>query len=272
MPELPEVETICRALAPALTGRTITRVELFSPKLRSSLTPLPEMLTGRRILAITRRARYIIAPLDNALALVMHFGMTGVARIESPDVPRRTHEHVFLHLDDGFVFRFEDIRRFGNLEVLPLAANGLPMFFQCFGPEPFSDQFTAQYLYKCSRNLKCPVKTFLMDNAVVAGIGNIYATETLFAAGISPCRPAGTLSRRQCEKLVEQSRHILNAAIEQGGTTIADFKHVDGSEGKFAVCLQIYGKTGEACPHCGHPIQCIRLGGRSSAFCPKCQK
>ena len=272
MPELPEVETVCRALAPALTGRCIRRVELFSPAIRTPLAPLEKALPGRRILSVVRRARYIVASLDNGCSLVLHLGMTGVVRIEDSAVPRRKHEHVFLHLDNGQVFRFEDVRRFGSLEVHPAGKNGLPEIFDPFGPEPLSAGFTPGYLYERSRGLRGAVKTFLMDNAVVPGIGNIYAAETLFAARIDPRRPAGSLTRPQCRRIVEQAKRILLDAIGQGGTTIADFKHVDGTEGKFSVRLQVYGKAGGPCPVCGTKLSCVKIGGRTSVFCPRCQK
>ena len=272
MPELPEVETVKKALIPVLTGRTIVRVELFSPAIRTPLAPLKKALPGRKILNLRRRARYIAAELDDGNFLVIHLGMTGVVRVENSSVPRRKHEHVFLHLDNGMIFRFEDVRRFGELEVHPAGKNGLPAKFDAFGPEPLSDDFTAEYLFGCSRNVKGAVKNFIMDNAVVSGIGNIYATETLFAAKIDPRLPAGSLTRNQCGKIVEHSRRILKDAIAAGGTTIADFRHVDGSEGKFAVALLIYGKTGEPCPVCGTELKSVKIGGRTSVFCPRCQK
>ena len=271
MPELPEVETVCRALAPTLTGRTINKVELFRPTLRRPLSPLAVDLPGHRILEVTRRARYIVATLDAPFALVIHLGMTGILRIEPPSIPHRKHEHLFLHLDNGLLLRFEDTRRFGSFDLLPMGADGMPEWFHSFGPEPFSDAFTPQYLHTRSRGLSCPVKCFLMDNAVVAGIGNIYATEILFAARISPLLKAGKLTLAQCHRLVEQAHRILEEAINQGGTTIADFRHVDGSEGEYALSLQIYGKSGQPCPICGTQLQCVKLGGRTSSFCPHCQ-
>ena len=272
MPELPEVETVMRALAPRLTGHVILRTELFSPALRSSLAPLADGLPGRKITAVLRRARYIIARLDDGNALVIHLGMTGVIRIESEAVPRRKHEHVFLHLDNGQVFRFEDVRRFGSLEIHSSRPDGLPEMFDSFGPEPLSADFTPAYLHKRSRGVKTTVKSFLMDNAVVAGIGNIYAAETLFAAGIDPRRRAETLNLIQCRKIVQHACRILEEAIRAGGTTVSDFRQVDGSEGKFAVSLRVYGKAGEPCPVCGTVFKSVKISGRTSVFCPKCQK
>lgn len=272
MPELPEVETVKRALVPALTGRTILRVELFSRALRTSLEPLAETLPQRKILNIGRRARYIVARLNDGCALVIHLGMTGVVRIENSSVPRRKHEHLFLHLDNGTIFRFEDVRRFGSLEVHPCGGNGLPSMFGGFGPEPLTDDFSAEYLFRRSRNVRCGVKNFIMNNTVVSGIGNIYATEILFAAGVNPRKEAGKLTWMQCGRMAEHAKKILQSSIEAGGTTIADFRQVDGSEGKFAIHLQIYGKAGKPCPLCGKVLKSLKLGGRTSVFCPQCQK
>lgn len=273
MPELPEVETIGRALAAALTGRVIEQVEIFSPAMRTPLQPLIDAhLEGRRIQSVRRRARYLVAALHDGRGLLMHFGMTGVVRIESAAVPRRKHEHVFLHLDNGLIFRFECVRRFSLLEVHTLNPDGGVALFSAFGPEPFDPAFGPDTLYARSRGVSAAVKTFLMDNAVVAGIGNIYATETLFAAGVDPRKPAGKLTRPACRRLVEQARRILSEAIRQGGTTVSDFRHVDGSEGHFALCLAIYGKTGKPCPVCGETLKSVKLGGRTSVYCPHCQK
>ena len=272
MPELPEAETVKRALAPALERRTITKVELFLSALRSPLKPLRKALPNRKILKVFRRARYILAALDDGKFLVIHLGMTGVIRIEDGSVPRRKHEHVFLHLDNGMIFRFEDVRRFGELEVHPAGKTGLPAKFDSFGPEPLTDDFSPEYLYNVSRKVKGAVKNFIMDNTVVTGIGNIYAAETLFAAKIDPRKPTGTLTRPQCRRITEQAKRILTRAIEAGGTTIADFKQVDGSEGRFTVELQVYGKAGEPCPRCGTVFQSVKIGGRTSVFCPRCQK
>ena len=272
MPELPEVETVKRALEPVLGGRIIVRTEVFSPDICNGTVGPISALTGRKILHISRRARYIIVQLDDGNALVVHLGMTGVIRIETGAVPRRKHEHIFLYLDNGMIFRFEDVRRFGFLGVYPCSENGLPGRFALFGPEPLTDEFTADYLYGCSRGVKRAVKNFIMDNRTVAGIGNIYAAEILFAARIDPRKMAGKLSLAQCRQIAIQAKRILQEAIEAGGTTIADFRQIDGSEGKFAVSLQIYGKAGKSCPVCGMELKSVKLSGRSSVFCPKCQR
>lgn len=273
MPELPEAENIGRALGRVLPGLMITRVEIFSPAMREPLAPLGEAeLPGRRFVAIRRRARYVIAELDDGRALLMHFGMSGVVRVESAAVPRRRHEHVFLHLSDGRIFRFECTRRFSLLKVVTLPAPGAdPVELSRLGVEPLCGEFDGAFLFRHSRNRSCCVKNFLMDNAVVVGIGNIYATETLFAARVSPSRQAGSLTRSECERLAGEAKRILFRAIELGGSSISDFLNVDGSEGKFAQELRVYGRAGQPCPVCGTVLETKRLGGRSSCFCPRCQ-
>lgn len=273
MPELPEAETIGRALAKVLTGRRITAVEVFTPAMRTPLTPLTQaQLPGRTITAVRRRGRYVIAALDDGRGLLMHFGMSGVVRVEPAAVAKRKHEHVFIHLDDGNIFRFECTRRFSLLEVHELGRDGLPEVLNTLGVEPLSDGFTAERLFEAFSRKKAAVKVALMDNAVVCGIGNIYATETLFAAGVDPRRSAAKVTLKECGKIVDHARQILREAIACGGTTISDFKSVDGSEGKFVVKLKIYGRTGQACPVCGSTIQSCQLGSRTSAFCPECQR
>ncbi len=273
MPELPEAENIGRALKRGLVGRTIVKVEVFTPAMRTSLLPLLSAgLEGRRITDVRRRGRYLVADLDDGRGLLMHFGMSGVVRIEDARVPRRRHEHVFLHLADGGIFRFECTRRFSLFEVVDLNSPGRwPVQLAGLGVEPLTPDFTADYLFKCSRRRSGCVKNFLMDNAVVVGIGNIYATETLFASRIHPARPAGDLTLPECVVVVSEARRILARAIELGGTTISDFQNVDGSEGKFVQELQIYGRKGRPCPRCGAVVECLRLGGRSSCYCPRCQ-
>lgn len=273
MPELPEAENIRRALDRVLPGRTITKVEVFTPAMRTSLLPLPDAgLPGRRFTGVRRRGRYLFADLDDGRGLLMHFGMSGVVRVEGPEVPRRKHEHVFIHLDDGRIFRFECTRRFSLLEVHARGKDSWPDVLRNLGPEPLSDAFDGAGLWRRSRGVRCCVKNFLMNNAVVTGIGNIYATETLFGCGIDPRRKAGKLTRKECVRLAEEIRRVLRRAIELGGTTVSDFLNVDGSEGKFAQELQVYGRAGARCPRCGAVLECVRLGGRSSCFCPHCQK
>ena len=270
MPELPEAESISRALDKALSGRAITKVEVFFPRLRTPLTPLTHArLVGRHFVNCRRRARYAVAELDDGRQLTMHFGMSGVVRVEDANVPRRKHEHVFIHLDNGKIFRFEDPRRFGFLEVQEKAADGWPKCCAGIGVEPLSKSFTGKFLYDASRKVKKATKEFIMDNKVVTGIGNIYAAETLFAAKVSPTRRACDLTQGECDLIVKEAKRILKLAIKWGGTTVSDFKNVDGSEGKFVQKLRMYGK--KTCPTCGHSISNVVLGGRNSWYCPICQ-
>ena len=273
MPELPEAETIGKALAKVLTGRKITKVEVFTPAMRTPLAPLEDaQLEGKTVTAVRRRGRYVIAALDDGRCLLMHFGMSGVVRVEDAGVPKRKHEHVFIHLDDGMIFRFECTRRFSLLEVHELGGAEFPAVLSALGVEPLSDEFTAQRLFEAFQRKKVAVKVALMDNSIVCGIGNIYATETLFASGVDPRRSAMTVTLAECEKIVENARSILREAIKCGGTTISDFKSVDGSEGKFVLKLKIYGRAGQQCPVCGALIGSCQLGSRTSAYCPECQK
>lgn len=271
MPELPEAESITRALDKALKKRKITKVEVFFPRLRTSLLPLKSSaLVGRTFVGCRRRARYAVADLDDGRALTMHFGMSGVVRVEDVKVPRRKHEHVIIRLSDGKAFKFEDPRRFGFLEVQKLGADGWPECLAGIGVEPLSREFSAKFLFNASRKRKKPVKEFIMDNAVVTGIGNIYAAETLFASKIAPTRLAMNLTEEDCERIVKNAKRILKLAIKWGGTTVSDYRNVDGSEGKFVQKLKMYGKTN--CPVCGTKIAKVTLGGRTSWYCPKCQK
>ncbi len=275
MPELPEVETIAAALRGAVTGEKITGVEVFSPAMRTPLTPLLSAgLEGKTITGVSRRARYLILALDDNRCILMHFGMSGVIRLEGAEVPKRKHEHLFIHLSGGEILRFECPRRFSMCEVHDdLAGNGVPRELERrLGVEPLTGEFNGGFLFQASRKRKNPVKNFIMDNAIVVGVGNIYATESLFAAGISPLRPAGELTMEEAERLVAEIKVILKRAIEAGGSTIRDYRHVDGSEGKFARTLRIYGHAGEPCPVCGTVLACVKLGGRSSCYCPECQK
>ncbi|WP_176013228.1 bifunctional DNA-formamidopyrimidine glycosylase/DNA-(apurinic or apyrimidinic site) lyase [Victivallis sp. Marseille-Q1083] len=273
MPELPEVETVKCALSNCLPGRQFVKAETFIPVMRYPLEVLhtPELL-HTPIAEVRRRARYLILELANRLALVMHLGMSGVIRVEPYEVPRRKHEHVILKLDDGMAFRFECTRRFSSIRLCTLPQPGAePELLAGLGPEPLTDVFSGDYFYRMTRHKSGCIKNVLMDNAVVVGIGNIYAAETLFDAGISPLRPADALSREECERLVASAKTTLHKAIAAGGSTIADYRHVDGSEGKFAQQLMVYGRRNQPCRRCGAAIRQERLGGRSSCFCPECQ-
>lgn len=273
VPELPEAENIARALKKSLSGQQIADVEVFTPAMRTSLLPLRTAgLAGKNIVGVRRRGRYVVIDLDDGRGIMMHFGMSGVVRVESAQVPRRRHEHLFLHLTDGRALRFECTRRFSLCEVCDLSApGGWPAALAGLGVEPLEDEFNPEYLFQRAKNRRVCVKTLLMDNEVVVGIGNIYVAETLFAAGVSPLRESSSLTREECGKICAAAKEILTRAIAAGGTTISDFLNVDGSEGKFVRELLIYGRAGQPCARCRSLIVGCRIGGRSSFYCPQCQ-
>lgn len=269
MPELPEVETISRALAKGLVGLHIIEVEVFSPRLRTPIEYLKNApLCNKKIIAVDRRGRYSLVRFEDGSVLLMHYGMTGVVRIEAPS-ERRKHEHIFFHLSNGLIMKFECPRRFSQVEYF--ADANIPVL-EKLGIEPLCDEFDGKYLFDIAQKKKTPAKLFITDNAVVPGVGNIYAAEVLFAAQVHPELPANELTLKQCKLLVEHIKRILNFAIECGGSTISDFRHVDGSQGAFARELKIYGRNGEKCPVCSSVIERIVQGGRSSFYCPECQK
>lgn len=274
MPELPEVETIKNALSAYILNRTFTKIEIFIEVCRYPLAPLLDKeLCNHRITALRRRGRYLIVELDHLRALIFHFGMSGSIRVVTAEEPRKKHEHAVFYIDDGMTMRFDCPRRFGFIKTCTLTTPGaVPQELAELGVEPLSDAFTGKYLKLRLAGRKQKIKTAIMDNRIVVGVGNIYANESLFLCGISPLREAGTISLRQCNELVGQIRDTLRKAIAAGGTTIADFKSVDGSEGKFVQQLNIYGKDGTACPRCGDMIVRDTIGGRSAFHCPGCQK
>jgi formamidopyrimidine-DNA glycosylase len=274
MPELPEVETVARALRRAgLEGRVITGCACRCAKLRRPL-PAAELQksVGAAILAIERRAKYLLFRLTDGRILLLHLGMTGTLRLDEPKTPAGRHDHFDLLFDDGRILRLRDPRKFGLVALSRPAADGLVPELANLAPEPLSDAFSGEYLYRVSRGRKTPIKVFIMDQRRVVGVGNIYASESLFRAGIRPSLPAGRLSRPRCRKLAAAIREILEAAIAAGGTTISDFHGLDGSEGAFVRTLKVYGRAGEPCPDCGRPLKKSVLGGRSTFFCSGCQR
>ena len=277
MPELPEVETVVRGLRPHLTGALIREVTATVERLRTpvDLASLREACCGRTIRGIRRRAKFIVVELDVGVGMLLHLGMTGAFRIVSGATPLAAYERVAWELADGRSWRFADVRRFGSVQVCALPpAGGDPEALDGHGIEPLSAEFDGAFLYAVSRGRGRPLKSLIMDQAVVVGVGNIYASEALFRAAISPRRRSSSLSRAAAGRLAAAIKAVLTAAIEAGGTTIGDFRHVDGSEGEFAVDLNVYGRTGQDCPRCGAPqgIRRIVQAGRSTFFCPRCQR
>jgi formamidopyrimidine-DNA glycosylase len=275
MPELPEVETVCRSLAKHLTGRSISRVTVRNPRLRTPLCEdqLNTVCAGRKIVNLRRRAKYIIAELDSENALLLHLGMTGKFRLVEQNTSIKKHEHVLFELDNGYSWRYEDTRRFGSIKCVRLPIpGGMPEGLECLGPEPLTSDFDGSVLFKKSRKKTKPLKNFIMDNAVVVGVGNIYAAEALFRAQLSPLREAGSLTKKTASLLSAKIKEILTQAIEAGGTTINDFKTPDGNEGYFFRKLAVYGRYEEACLICSGPIKKVVQAGRSTFYCGKCQK
>ncbi|MEZ5923052.1 MAG: bifunctional DNA-formamidopyrimidine glycosylase/DNA-(apurinic or apyrimidinic site) lyase [Hyphomicrobiaceae bacterium] len=294
MPELPEVETVMRGLAAVLVGGRIRRVEQRRADLRFAL---PEQfagrLSGRRIERMARRAKYILAHLDRDEVLAMHLGMTGRFTIDPAGSQARNpgafvhdaggdprHDHVVFHMADGTIVTFNDARRFGYMDLIPESGLATHKHFSGLGPEPLSNSFDAVALATAARDRKTDLKALLMDQRVVAGLGNIYVVEALFRAGLKPSAPARRLTDRRgrptpkAEALVRAVRDVLGEAIEAGGSSLRDYRQADGALGYFQKSHQVYDRAGEPClrPGCSGTIRRIVQGGRSSFHCPRCQR
>lgn len=270
MPELPEVETTRRGIAPHIEGKRIRRIDVSNPSLR---WPVPvdvlQQLAGCQLTRVDRRGKYLLLYTAKGVVIV-HLGMSGSLRIAKHDEPPRIHDHVDMIFSDGTMLRYGDPRRFGcwlftdqdpiNHELL----NEL-------GPEPLSDDFSLDYLYQASRGRKVAVKQFIMNSHVVVGVGNIYANEALFMAGIHPKRAAGRISRERYARLLLAIKQVLANAIEMGGTTLRDFVGGDGNPGYFKQSLNVYGRGDKSCRKCAEPLTEIRMGQRTTVFCKFCQ-
>ncbi|MEW5755662.1 MAG: bifunctional DNA-formamidopyrimidine glycosylase/DNA-(apurinic or apyrimidinic site) lyase [Pseudomonadota bacterium] len=270
MPELPEVETARRGIAPHLEGQRIAKVILRHTRLRWPIPPqLKRHLTGNTIRRVGRRAKYLLLETDTG-TVILHLGMSGSLRALPADTPARKHDHVDLVLENGLCLRLNDPRRFGALLWHEGAIADHPLLAR-LGPEPLDRSTNGAYLFAQAQGRKTAVKPFLMDNRIMVGVGNIYANEALFMAGLSPRRPAAALTREECDRLCKAIKLILRNAIKQGGTTLRDFVRADGNPGYFTLQLKVYGQGGAPCPRCGAAIKQIRQGQRSSFFCPRCQ-
>ena len=279
MPELPEVETVCRGLDPVMRGQKILRAEIRRKDLRKPFPPrLKSALEGATIQHVSRRAKYILITLDTGKILVMHLGMSGRVQIEGEGYTPKTHDHFMLHLKNKRVIVLNDARRFGIVLLVDAATMDDHPVFAALGPEPLSNDFSGPYLVERLRGKKVAIKTALMDPRVVVGVGNIYASESLFLAGISPEREAGSISGDRAEKLVQAIRKVLKKAIEKGGSTLKDHRQASGELGYFQHHFTVYDKVGEACPGCSCDIvktggiRRIVQGGRSSFYCAEKQK
>jgi formamidopyrimidine-DNA glycosylase len=275
MPELPEVETIRRQLAPALEGRRIERVEVRDPRWCAPAPPeaIEDALRSRLIERLGRRGKYLIASLEDDVHLVMHLRMTGNLLLvpAADDDPERPHLRVRFELGTHRLL-FVDVRRFGTGDVL-LGSDALAEFFASrLGVEPLGPDFTAEALRAIARGRRQPVKAFLLTQERVAGVGNIYADEALFRARIHPLRPVGSLKRGQLEALREAVVETLEAGIEAKGASIDDYRHVDGAQGSFQDRFLVHTRAGEPCPRCGTPIEKVRAAGRGTYVCPSCQR
>jgi formamidopyrimidine-DNA glycosylase len=269
MPELPEVETTCRGIRPHLCGKKILAVNVRERRLRWTVDSGIDSLAGQIFRAVERRAKYLLLKTDTGTAIV-HLGMSGSLRIVAPELPARKHDHVLITLDSGLELRFHDPRRFGAWLWTPSDPLQHPLL-QKLGPEPLSADFNGAYLHQQCRGRKKSIKETLMDASVVVGVGNIYASESLFYAGIHPSRAAGRISQVRLDKLVQAVKAVLQRSIEQGGTTLRDFLREDGSPGYFRQQLAVYERKEQACHQCGQPIRHRILGQRSTYFCPNCQ-
>jgi formamidopyrimidine-DNA glycosylase len=271
MPELPEVETTCRGIAPALVGRRVVELVVRDRRLRWPIVShLETTLRGQTVRRVGRRAKYILIGFDTG-TLILHLGMSGSLRVLAAEVPARPHDHWELVLDSGKVLRFHDPRRFGSAHWTDADPAEHPLLAR-LAPEPLSDDFDADYLHRATRGRAVAIKQFIMNSQLVVGVGNIYASEALFRAGISPRKAARRISRAEAATLTRAIKDVLAAAIEIGGTTLRDYVNADGIPGYFRQQLFVYERNGEECRVCKMPVkQCVQ-GQRSTYWCSTCQR
>ena len=271
MPELPEVETTRRGITPHIEGQPVSDVIVRHHQLRWPVPKgLKRRLLGHRLNSVTRRAKYLLLGFDHG-TLILHLGMSGSLRIIKPGIAAEKHDHLDISFANDNTLRLTDPRRFGAVLWTKHAPEEHELLAH-LGPEPLSDGFTSELLYQISRRRKSSIKQFIMDGKVVVGVGNIYASEALFLAGINPKRIANKVSKARYDKLTVAIKQVLAAAIEQGGTTLRDFVGGDGKPGYFAQQLNVYGREGKVCNHCDSTIKQIVQGQRSSYYCPQCQR
>ncbi len=271
LPELPEVETTRRGLAPALVGRRVLALTVRERRLRWPIAAdLGERVRGRTVNRVERRAKYLLLCFDSGTAII-HLGMSGSLRILAASVPPRPHDHWDLVLDSGRCLRYHDPRRFGSLHFTSEAADRHPLLAR-LAPEPLSSSFDADYLFAATRRRTAAIKVLLMNSRIVVGVGNIYASEALFRAGVHPARPAGRITRAQAQALTASIKEVLAAAIHTGGTTLRDYVDPAGAPGYFRQELCVYERAGELCRRCGTPIKHAQQGQRSTYWCPACQR
>lgn len=273
MPELPEVETICGGLRPFLRGRRITAVEVLEPRLRSPVgADLSSRLRGKTIGDVRRRGKYILIFLERESVWVFHLGMSGKLIHVEAERPREKHDHIIVSLDAGGELRYHDPRRFGLSIVVPQAKLRTLPQIRNLGLEPFDRQFDGDYLYSVARNSQRRIRDLLIDQRVVAGLGNIYANEILFRAGIRPTTRAWKLGRSRVEQIAEVTPGLLREAIRWCGTSFSDYRDAENRRGEFQNHLRVYDREGEKCRACASKIKRIPMGNRSAFYCPKCQR
>jgi formamidopyrimidine-DNA glycosylase len=271
MPELPEVETTRRGIAPLAVGRCVANLKLYDRRLRWPVpVSLPKRVVGLRISGLDRRSKYLLFRFDPGTLLV-HLGMTGSLRAYTDAPPRMPHDHVDLVLDSGVTLRYRDPRRFGAMLWVPPPVEAHPLLAG-LGPEPFAPEFDASYLWGATRRRTTAIKLALMDNHLVVGVGNIYANEALFRAGIRPTRTVDRVAKSRYQTLVGEVRATLADAIAKGGSTLRDYVDSRGEPGYFQLDYGVYGREGLPCRVCGTAITRVRLGGRSTYFCRRCQR
>lgn len=271
MPELPEVETTRRGIAPSVSGRTVERVIVREPRLRWRVPrELPQAAAGQRVRDLRRRAKYLLLDLERG-TMILHLGMSGSLRLLPCSTAPLTHDHVDIVLDSGLCIRFNDPRRFGSL----LWTTDDPLehpLLRSLAPEPLSEEFNGGYLARAAKGRRVAIKLLLMNSQVVVGVGNIYASEALFRAGVRPRRPANRITRAEFDALAKAIKDVLRDAIRAGGTTLRDYINPDGMPGYFRQKLFVYERTQEPCRKCRSPIKHWVQGQRSTYFCPQCQK
>lgn len=271
MPELPEVETTLRGLAPFITGQRLALVRAFRPNLRFDIPDdLQQAMQGQRVESLERRAKYMLWHLSSGRIMLMHLGMSGRLRI-NPNEPIAKHDHIQWQTEEGADIRFYDPRRFGFVDLLDASQRDQHKSLATLGPEPLGAAFTPEGLFAAVKTRRAPIKGLLLDQRLVAGLGNIYVCEALFSSAIHPARSGASLSLPDCQRLHGALVAVLQRAIAAGGSSLRDFKQVDGSLGYFSHEWLVYGREGEACPRCSGRLQRLQQAGRSSFLCPQCQ-
>ena len=271
MPELPEVEVSRMGIAPHMEGKTIKKIVVRQKQLRWPVPDQIQQSVGYKIERVRRRAKYLLIDTSPG-SIILHLGMSGKLRVVDESTQVIKHDHIDIVMDDGQCMRFNDARRFGACLWQGHEQNEEHELLSALGPEPLTDEFDGDRLFQMSRNKSVAVKNFIMDNKVVVGVGNIYANESLFIAGIDPRRAAGRVSKKRYLQLAEVIKNVLAKAINQGGTTLKDFTQADGSPGYFAQELLVYGREGQPCVTCNAPIKSKIIGQRNTFFCLKCQQ